>query len=101
MKNELIEIKAKLLIASKYIRQHRDAMAADEVIEFCIGDINRMLEEIERKNTIIELINNGTKKVLRLDKNFHVYIHGSLSNIDMSQDLKGKFVKLYYEKLDE
>ncbi|MCT4613606.1 MAG: hypothetical protein N4A49_01875 [Marinifilaceae bacterium] len=46
-----------------------------------------------------ELIINKRKCVLKLDKNFHVYIHGSKSKIELSQDKKGKFVKLYYNEI--
>ena len=39
------------------------------------------------------------KSVLKLDKNFHVYIHGDRENIIRGQDLDGrKYYKLYYEE---
>lgn len=38
------------------------------------------------------------KLVIRLDKNFHVYIHGNRSKIEEGKDEKGKFVKLYYDE---
>lgn len=38
------------------------------------------------------------KSVLKLDKNFHVYIHGDRSKIERGQDDQGKFYKIYYEQ---
>ncbi len=39
------------------------------------------------------------KKVLKLDKNFHIYIHGNRNLIEQGVDEKGrKFYKIYYEE---
>ncbi|GAA4435544.1 nucleoid-associated protein [Ravibacter arvi] len=39
------------------------------------------------------------KSVLKLDKNFHIYIHGDRNLIEQGHDEKGKkFYKLYYEE---
>lgn len=41
----------------------------------------------------------GFKSVLKLDKNFHIYIHGSRELIEQGIDEKGrKFYKIYYEE---
>lgn len=48
---------------------------------------------------ILSDIEKGRKKVLSLDKNFHVYIHGAVSNIGFLQDDKGKFIKIYFENI--
>ena len=37
------------------------------------------------------------KSILKLDKNFHVYIHGDRNKISRGQDEQGKFYKIYYE----
>jgi len=37
------------------------------------------------------------KSVLKLDKNFHVYIHGDRSKIEKGADEKGDFYKIYYQ----
>ncbi|MDO5655831.1 MAG: nucleoid-associated protein [Flavobacteriaceae bacterium] len=38
------------------------------------------------------------KSVIKLDKNFHVYVHGDRSRIEHGEDAKGKFYKLYFEE---
>lgn len=39
------------------------------------------------------------KSVLKLDKNFHIYIHGNRDLIEQGVDEKGrKFYKIYYEE---
>ncbi len=38
------------------------------------------------------------KSVIKLDKNFHIYIHGDRSKIETGQDDKGKYYKVYYEQ---
>jgi hypothetical protein len=39
------------------------------------------------------------KTVFKLDHNFHVYVHGGKSKIDVDEDAKGKYLKLYFEKI--
>lgn len=38
------------------------------------------------------------KSVLKLDKNFHVYIHGDRRKIERGQDEQGKFYKIYFDQ---
>lgn len=38
------------------------------------------------------------KSIIKLDKNFHIYIHGDKSKIEEGADEKGNFYKLYFEK---
>ena len=38
------------------------------------------------------------KSVIKLDKNFHIYIHGNRSLIEQGEDKKGKFYKVYYQE---
>lgn len=49
-----------------------------------------------------ELIDKKTgakKKVVRLDKNFHLYIHGDEKKVVEGKDEKGKYLKIYYDEL--
>jgi hypothetical protein len=38
------------------------------------------------------------KSVIKLDKNFHIYVHGNSDLIQQSADENGKFYKIYYKK---
>lgn len=38
------------------------------------------------------------KSVIRLDKNFHIYVHGDRSKIEGGEDHKGRFYKLYFNE---
>ncbi|MDY3316049.1 nucleoid-associated protein [Riemerella anatipestifer] len=38
------------------------------------------------------------KSVIKLDKNFHIYVHGDRKMIETGQDEKGKFYRLYFEE---
>ena len=38
------------------------------------------------------------KSVIKLDKNFHIYIHGDRELIEKGEDKKGKFYKVYYQE---
>lgn len=38
------------------------------------------------------------RSVIKLDKNFHIYVHGDRRMIETGRDEKGKFYRLYFEK---
>jgi len=38
------------------------------------------------------------KSIIKLDKNFHIYIHGDRNLIEQGEDKKGKFYKVYYQE---
>ena len=38
------------------------------------------------------------KSVIKLDKNFHIYIHGDRNLIEQGEDTKGKYYKCYYRE---
>lgn len=38
------------------------------------------------------------KSVIKLDKNFHIYVHGNRELIEQGEDEKGKFYKVYYKE---
>lgn len=42
--------------------------------------------------------NRQYKSVIKLDKNFHVYVHGNRNMIEQGEDEHGKFYKLYYQE---
>ncbi len=38
------------------------------------------------------------KSVIKLDRNFHIYVHGNRELIEQGEDEKGKFYKVYYQE---
>jgi hypothetical protein len=38
------------------------------------------------------------KSVIKLDKNFHIYVHGNRELIEQGTDEKGKYYKVYYKE---
>lgn len=38
------------------------------------------------------------KSIIKLDKNFHIYVHGNKERIEQGEDENGKFYKLYYDE---
>lgn len=38
------------------------------------------------------------KSVIKLDKNFHIYVHGDREKIEQGEDDKGKFYKIYFNE---
>ncbi len=48
-------------------------------------------EAVKKKQTVF-------KSVLKLDKNFHIYVHGDRNKIERGQENGRKFYKLYYDE---
>ena len=45
----------------------------------------------------IEELKGRKLSVVKLDSNFHIYVHGDKSKIETCEDEQGKFVKLRYD----
>lgn len=56
----------------------------------CIGDNFDLNPDAVKKEK------RAFKSVIKLDKNFHIYIHGNRDLIEAGSDEKGKFYKLYF-----
>ena len=39
-----------------------------------------------------------SKSVIKLDKNFHIYVHGNRELIEQGEDEKGKYYKVYFKE---
>jgi len=39
------------------------------------------------------------KSIFKLDKNFHVYVHGNRNNMQVEKDEKGTYLKLYFKTI--
>ncbi|MGL5256520.1 MAG: nucleoid-associated protein [Proteocatella sp.] len=49
-------------------------------------------------DTAVKKQARALKSVIKLDKNFHIYIHGDRQLIEQGEDNKGKFYKIYYKE---
>ncbi|MCQ2286789.1 MAG: nucleoid-associated protein [Bacteroidales bacterium] len=85
---------------------------AEEVIQKpeLIQSFNQYKENFETENNV-ELADNFNisapalkkqsrrfKSVIKLDKNFHIYVHGNTDLMEQGADEKGKFYKVYYNE---
>lgn len=109
--------KIELLNRSVDYFKTRDQFDKEEFEAEVFGDNNliesfRKFDHDYRKNNEIKLSDNfvisspavkkqarAFKSVLKLDKNFHIYIHGNRDLIEQGTDENGrKFYKIYYEE---
>ncbi len=55
-------------------------------------------EEFLINATAVKKNSRYFKSVIKLDKNFHIYVHGDRQKIETGQDEKGKYYRLYFEE---
>lgn len=55
-------------------------------------------EEFPISSTAVNRQNRSFKSVIKLDKNFHIYVHGDRSKIEQGEDNRGKFYKVYFDE---
>lgn len=58
----------------------------------------RIEDEFGISDTAVKKQARSYKSVIKLDRNFHIYVHGNRSLLEQGQDEKGKFYKVYYEE---
>lgn len=55
-------------------------------------------EDFPISNAAVKKNQRYFKSVIKLDKNFHIYVHGDRQMIEQGQDEKGKYYRLYFEQ---
>lgn len=60
--------------------------------EIEIADNFSISESAVKKGT------RNLKSIIKLDQNFHIYVHGNRNLIEQGMDEKGKFYKVYYQE---
>lgn len=55
-------------------------------------------EDFAINEAAVKKQSRGFKSVIKLDKNFHIYVHGDRKLIETGQDEKGKYYRLYFEE---
>ena len=58
----------------------------------------RLEDSFDVNPTAVKKQTRAFKSVIKLDKNFHIYIHGSRDLVEQGEDAHGKFYKLYYKE---
>ena len=55
-------------------------------------------EQFDINESAVKKQARNFKSVIKLDKNFHIYVHGDRQLIEQGEDEKGKFYKVYYKE---
>ena len=55
-------------------------------------------EDFAISEAAVKKQSRGFKSVIKLDKNFHIYVHGDRKLIEQGSDEKGKYYRLYFEQ---
>lgn len=55
-------------------------------------------EEFPINNTAVKKNARHFKSVIKLDKNFHIYVHGDRKKLEQGEDDNGKYYRLYFEE---
>lgn len=55
-------------------------------------------EEFDINPSAVKKQSRGFKSIIKLDKNFSIYVHGDRKMIDQGTDENGKYYKLYFEE---
>lgn len=58
----------------------------------------QLSENFAISDSAVKKQNKAYKSVIKLDKNFHIYVHGDRTKIELGEDSLGKYYKLYFEK---
>lgn len=58
----------------------------------------QMEDQFDVNESAVKKQNRLYKSVIKLDKNFHVYVHGNRNLIEQGEDEHGKYYKLYFQE---
>lgn len=74
----------------QHFQEYKDRFAADNQIEFP--------QNFDISESAVKKQSRGFRSVIKLDKNFHIYVHGNQNLLEQGEDEKGKFYKVYYKE---
>ena len=97
-----------LFSKGEYIKMENGALIDESGINLCFGQIDfwaDRLDEMWDTNWNYFDYNEDSlvydqKRILKLDRNFHVYIHGNPYLVEFKKDDSGKFLKIYYKNIE-
>jgi len=55
-------------------------------------------EDFAINEAAVKKQSRGFKSIIKLDKNFHIYVHGDRKMIEQGSDEKGKYYQLYFDE---
>ncbi len=55
-------------------------------------------EDFAISEAAVKKQSRGFKSVIKLDKNFHIYVHGDRKMLEQGADEKGKYYRLYFDE---
>ena len=55
-------------------------------------------EDFAINEAAVKKQSRGFKSIIKLDKNFHIYVHGDRKMIEQGSDEKGKYYRLYFDE---
>ena len=55
-------------------------------------------DSFEISSDAVKKQSRSFKSVIKLDKNFHIYVHGDRRMIEQGEDEKGRYYKVYYKE---
>jgi hypothetical protein len=84
--NEVIEQPERIESFNQYKSDYQKEYALEFADNFAISD-----SAVKKQARIL-------KSVIKLDKNFHIYVHGNRNLIEQGCDGKGKYYKIYYNE---
>ena len=58
----------------------------------------RIEDEFAISDSAVKKQARSFKSVIKLDRNFHIYVHGNRNLLEQGEDEKGKFYKVYYQE---
>lgn len=58
----------------------------------------QLADEFPISASAVKRQNRSYKSVIKLDKNFHIYVHGDRSKIEQGEDNRGKYYKVYFDE---
>ena len=58
----------------------------------------RIEDEFSISDSAVRKQARAYKSVIKLDRNFHIYVHGNRNLLEQGEDEKGKFYKVYYQE---
>ena len=93
------ELGAKLFVRRSFgLSLTKEGRVLRERARDLVGMAIRIEDEFGISDSAVKKQARSYKSVIKLDRNFHIYVHGNRNLLEQGEDEKGKFYKVYYEE---